>query len=431
MNHSQTSPLDAHQEKILEWVTQGLTYAEVIRNLNAEGVTTSDRSIRRALRRWNAQRPNAERPSLRIEGDKATIIGRPVTGDVLNTPEELLRERGLDPEEWEVIDGGLIINEWDAMTSDKAYGDNRIVKMRQLKIICARKKPYAFVMPAVDGPSFRLQRLHVQLDRKAKLVVFVGCQQAPYQDPDLHDKFCQWLEYNVPDEGVLMGDTIDLPEQSRHPANPEWHVTAQESINSGYLMLRDYVQASTSTRWKKLLGNHDERIRRMMLQYVSKLWGVRPADIPGQDPFRDVWDIRDLLHLDSLGIELIEPQGNYTHAHYAVSDKFAAMHGERVKKDAGASILAHLDEVRHSLAMAHTHRQALTHKTIHSIDGTPFTVTGMEIGTMAMIRGGLGYTKFPNWQNGFGTAIVWPDGTVVPELARYIDGKLVWRDQRY
>ncbi|WP_028058372.1 hypothetical protein [Candidatus Solirubrobacter pratensis] len=430
MTQTQTSPLDAHREFILDLHARPFTNPEIVRELYALGVTTSERSVRRALRRWGAVAPgddHAEKAGVRIDGDQATVTSRAAT--VLNSPGELLRERGLDPDEWEIT--SLTVNEWDTMGSADEYGENPIVTMKQLKVTCARKKPYEFVMPAVDGPSFRLDRLYVTLDRDAELVVFVGCQQAPYQNPDLHDKFCQWLEFNRPDRGVLMGDTIDLPDVSRHPGNPDWHVDAQTSINSGYLMLRDYVQACRSTNWVKLLGNHDERIRNRLINYMTNLHGIRPADIPGEDPFRAVWDIRDLLHLDSLGIKLIEPDGGYAHAHYRVSDVLAAIHGEKVKKDPGASVLAHLDEVQHSIAMAHTHRQAITHKTVHDIDGVPCTVTGMEIGTMARIQGGLGYKRFANWQNGFGTAIVWPDGTFKAELASYVDGKLMWRDQRY
>lgn len=435
---TQTSPLDAQREYVLQLAEDGYSNRAIANILYAAGVHTSERSIRRALKRWRMERTGstnkarAEKVGIRIVDDTATIVGEP--SESLNSPEELLRERGLDPEDWEVK--SLTVNEWDSMTSDKATGDNRVVRMKQLKIVCARKKVWDFIMPAfvkpdyrkpvVSGWTFGAPRL---ID--AEFVAFVGCQQAPYQDQRLHEKFLEFLSHNKPDRGVLMGDTIDLPEQSRHPSNPEWHVDAQESLNSGYLMLRDYVEASPDTKWVKILGNHDERIRTFLINYASKLYGLRPADIPGQDPFRSVWDIRDLLHLDDLGIELIEPDGKYTHAAYNLNDGLAAIHGERVKKDAGASVLAHLDEIRHSCVMAHTHRQGITHKTVHDIAGNPRTVVGMEIGTMAEIKGGLGYTSRPNWQNGWGTGLLWPEGDFKLDLATYVDGKAMWRDQRF
>jgi hypothetical protein len=55
----------------------------------------------------------------------------------------------------------------------------------------------------------------------------------------------------------------------------------------------------------------------------------------------------------------------------------------------------------------------------------------VEAGCMCRIDGGLGYTVNPDWQAGFATAVVWPDGTHQIELATFVDGALRWRDQRY
>jgi hypothetical protein len=50
---------------------------------------------------------------------------------------------------------------------------------------------------------------------------------------------------------------------------------------------------------------------------------------------------------------------------------------------------------------------------------------------MCRVDGGLGYVVNPDWQAGFATAVVWPDGSHVLELATFVDGALRWRDQRY
>jgi hypothetical protein len=50
---------------------------------------------------------------------------------------------------------------------------------------------------------------------------------------------------------------------------------------------------------------------------------------------------------------------------------------------------------------------------------------------MCKIEGGLGYTVNPDWQGGWATAVVWPDGSHQIEHATYVDGVVRWRDQRY
>jgi hypothetical protein len=57
----------------------------------------------------------------------------------------------------------------------------------------------------------------------------------------------------------------------------------------------------------------------------------------------------------------------------------------------------------------------------------------VEIGTMARIQGGLGYVPGgnANWQQGFATARIWPDGFFSADLAKFVGGSLVWANQRY
>jgi hypothetical protein len=63
--------------------------------------------------------------------------------------------------------------------------------------------------------------------------------------------------------------------------------------------------------------------------------------------------------------------------------------------------------------------------------GQTLVTQAVEAGCMCRIDGGLGYAVNPSWQNGFSTAVVWPDGSHVIELATFVDGALRWRDQRY
>lgn len=423
------SPLDPHQITISILLSDGLNYQEIADALALQDVYTSRHSIRRAVKRWGLRRNQAEKAGYTINGDDAEIVSKAST--TLSTPEELLRERGLDPEEWEVTN--IKVNEWDAMTSDKASGDNRIVTMKQLKISCKRVKSANWVYPArIPGDYRKPFKLVTTSDSKPiRRIVFVGDQQAPFHDKKLHNLFCEWLQYNQPDEGILIGDTLDLPDISRHRDNPEWHVSAQECIDQGYLLLLDYVQASDQTDWTKLLGNHDERIRNRLLDYHTKLYPIRRALVPGQTPDLPSYHVSHLLRLDELGIKVEDPGGQYDQGQVKLSKHLAARHGWLTRKGAGASALATLDHLGYSVYVGHTHRQSIVHKTTHDIDRKPSTLAAVEIGCMCRIEDGLGYAVAPDWQNGFATATVWSDGTFKAELGTYVNGVLYYRDERY
>lgn len=424
------SPLDAHQEKIEQLVAENRTNREIGDVLREEGVPegTSERSIRRAKKRFGIDdTKRVEKPApagARISGDKAEITGKPTVK--LNTKEDLMRERGLDPEEWEVI--SMTINEWDGPI--KGGGKQ---PLKQLKIHLRRKVSVELAIPArVDGPKFKPSKSKSSYrGAVTRKVVFVGDQQAPYFNEELHSAFLDFLLDYQPDEGVLIGDTIDLPDISRHPANPEKDCTTQECIDSGYLILRNYREAHEPTAWKKLAGNHDERLRRIQIDKVERVYGTRRAQVPGEEPELPALDVGHLLRLDELGIDYIRPDGDYEHTQINLSAHLAARHGWIARKGSGASALATLEHLGFSVVVGHTHRQSLVHKTRHDINGSISTLAACETGCMCQVEGGLGYTVTPDWQNGFATAEIWPDGTFKLDLATYVSGVLYHRDKRY
>jgi hypothetical protein len=356
--------------------------------------------------------------SFQMDDDSATISNAP--SDSLPGTDDLLTSRGLDPEEWVVT--SVKVNEWDSPTGDT---------LKQLTVN-AKRRPESFnLQPAYEPDDYvHPERSEPELGQDGQLVVFVGDQQAPRHDPELHERFLEWLDINQPERGVLMGDTVDFPDISRHPQNPEWDATAQECINSAYLLLRDYVQASTDTHWTKLMGNHDERIRTRLLNHMTNLYGIRRADIPGEDEEAPVWCVSNLLRLKDLGIDFVVPNGGYEHAQVRVSQNLSARHGWLARKGSGASALSTLEHLGYSIVVGHTHRQSLVHKTTHDIDDQLSTHAAAETGCMCKIQNGLGYTVAPDWQNGFATAQVYEDGTFKIDLATYVNGRLYWRDQR-
>lgn len=413
------SPLEPHRKLIERLATESKSYSQIVAELAAPPIelVTSDRSIRRALRRWGVQKQQGEIPGVKYNGDQAEITGRPSTG--FNSYDDLLLERKLDPEEWEVL--SLTINEWDGVGGEIC---------RQLKGTFRRKKALTMVTPGrVPGRIIKPDK--PKLGKEPRRVVFCGDQQAPYYDKNLHVQFCRFLGDWKPHEGVLIGDTIDLPDISRHPHNPEWHVTTQDCIDSGVEVLYGYRESYEPCQWTKLAGNHDERLRRAVVDRLREIYGIRQGKLPEEEVRPSVVDIEHLLRLDELGIKYIRPDGDYEHMQVNVSPLLAARHGWIARKGSGASALATLEHLGFSVVVGHTHRQSLVHKTRHDINGSLATLAACETGCMCRIQGGLSYAVAPDWQNGFATAEIWPDGTFKLDLATFVNNTLYYRDKRY
>lgn len=389
------------------------------------GIPSSERSLNRAYKRWGVVRDGSEfvpeRAGIKWLGeDNVEIVSKPTPASEKTTPKALMEQRGLDPDEWELA--SLSMSEWDGPAGDLKSS---------IKIHVKRIAPVELVVPArTDGPRFKAPEFTNKSSLETRRVVFVGDQQAPYFNEDLHEAFLDFLWDWKPHEGVLIGDTIDFPDISRHPAKPEIHVTPQECVDSGYLILRQYREAHEQTAWQKLAGNHDERLRRYQIDKALPLFGLRRAEVPDEEPELPVLDVGHLLRLDELGIEYVRPVGDYEHEQIKVSQYLAACHGWIARKGSGASALGTIEQLGYSVVHGHTHRQGIIHKTRHDIDGRTTILAGCETGCMCRIDG-LGYAKAPDWQNGFATAEVFPDGTFHLDLATFIGNTLYFRGKQY
>jgi hypothetical protein len=424
--NQKNSPLDPHQAKIKAWTLEGLSNTQLARKIKKElGIKTSEASVRRAIKRWGVIKPDSgfEQPYTKVDQDRAIIVTS-VYNDTYDI-EELVASHNLDPNEWQIEKPTFTIRE----TADGVT--------KQARITLTRIEPFDAIIPAripsdYKRPQIKKSKgLFKKGEGKPELVVFVGDQQAPFHDQDLHEKFCQWLADYQPSRGVLIGDTIDLPTISRHPDTPEQDSSVQECIDIGYQILRDYVESSESTNWVKLEGNHDYRLRRAVIDNLRDFYGIRRGVGRNEIPENPLLDVEHLLRLDELGIEFIRPDGDWKQAQYQVSPYLAARHGWVARKGSGASALATLEHLGYSTVVGHTHRQSLVYKTKHDIDGKPSTITGVETGCMCRVEGGLGYAVAPDWLNGFATARVWPDGKFKIDLATYVNGVLYYGDTRY
>lgn len=356
-----------------------------------------------------------KRSRTHIEADKGHIEF-PNGEDVdLNDVDTLLIGRDLDPKQWSVESAR--VNEWDGNTSEG------VKVFRQLRVNITRKVQSSFTPAYLPGPKFSPKG---QVKRDSELIVVASDQHAPFHDEDLHEKFCRWLEVNKPDKGIIPGDLVDFGEISRHRKDPAWQASVQNCIDAGYKILFEYLSSSPNTVWQYCEGNHEARLRNILIDEVPALYGLSPALT--DDP---AFGLKHLLRLDELNIEYVGAAGTYEHTKIPLSNKIAVLHGHIATKGSGSSALKTLREQHHSVVQGHSHRASQVFETVYDIEGNPETLVAIEAGTMAKIKGGLGYTVNPDWQNGFCAIELWPDGRFKADLATYVAGDLFWRGERY
>lgn len=429
------------QEQVKEWIQAGETNASIVRKVSLHfEQTTSERSVARFRKRHELNPAGFDPDWVQVDGDRGEVQ---VTSEgILQDPDKMIRERGLDPAEW-VIEGGMRVNQYEGPASAEhaeKTGESKVTYHQTRFSIVKRNPLHQIVAARTNG--WRPPKKADRLKSVPRLVVIAGDQQAPFYDRGLHSCFLQFLGENRPHEGVSLGDSVDYPEPSRHPLDPDNTASINECNQSGYDMYRGYVNASPDTAWIKLPGNHDERIRNLILGKPSMhpLYGVKRAQPPETAEEPSVLNIDFLLRLDELGIKYIDPHGKYDLAEHTLSEKLAVRHGWIARQGSGASALETLKHTGYSIIIGHTHRQSMVLKTFYDINDYPKTLTAVETGCMCRLdtevdkedgRIWPNYSPLPDWQQGFATATIWPDGKFRLDLATYVNGILMWRDQRY
>lgn len=361
--------------------------------------------------------------SLKIKKDNVEIETAKQS-EPFNNNDEIIKERNLDPKDWEFE--GLVDSEWDSPNGE-------VLRARKLTLKRKNNTKGRLVLPArTDGKIWKAPKPKTTKNG-SKLFVVVGDQQAPFHCPELEEKQLTLIDSEEVHTIVDIGDTNDFPDISRYKKNPELEevATVQKCVNGGYKRLENQRAAAPDARIVKIIGNHDVRLRDFQLNYVPQLFGLKRAEIEGIEE-EPVMSITNLMRLDELQVELVGDNMSFEHGQFNISDKLAVRHGWYANKGAGKSALNTLEHLGYSIIVGHTHRQAIVHKTVFDIHGEPSVLAAAEIGASCRVDvTGLGFAPAPDWQQGGLTVEVWPDGRFHMDLMTYVNGDLYWRGNRY
>lgn len=382
---------------------------------------------RTTLSTWlHSDDTNVEAIDKRKLTDQVSKPGELTERDLKN-PEELLDEYSLSPKEWEVCKVDVAAR--DAGTAK----DPRIA--RTLSVTVAPKA--SVPKPALQGKqtTFKARPARKQKKNNCKTIVVLGDEQAPNGlDERLHELVCQFLADTQPDQVVHIGDLGDFESVSSYQQlNPgQWSNSVQECIDSSYRILGNYrASVPADTEFLYLIGNHEVRLQRYLLNQAKELFGLSRADTKDS-----VLDLAYLLRLDELGIQLVDTTadgnniGTYPHpAVELVPNKLIAIHGDVARRRSGTSPHAQTENASYGVIHGHTHRAAVVSRTVRS-PRKSYQLQSCEIGCLCKSNG-LGYTSSPDWQQGFAVVNAWSDGHYEISLASYQNGVLVHNGRRW
>jgi hypothetical protein len=387
--------------------------------------------LRRWMRRHGIEAPEPKQQAERVKalpvtttvkGDDAVLVSNP-SADVGHLG-DLIRSRGLKPADWVVV--STTINEWEALAhGGGANGEPRTVTLKQLKVTLKRRPTVELVSQARHVPALVKSKRRPRKAGRAELIVVEGDHQIPYHDPDLDNAATQFVADLQPVEHIFLGDTADFPTISRHDDHPAAMASAQECLDEAYAMLRRRAQAAPDARRRKLKGNHDWRLESELLKRAERVYGITPA---GEDT--PALSLRRLLHLDQLGIELVEDVRGWQHAEIELvpgRGGLVVRHGFVTGHNTAKRTLAKLGR---SVIVGHDHGKE---SAFHLAYPDRLLLQAHVIG--GMFRNDEVWPHFavqPNWHPGFVTVTRWPnDGRFIVDHALWQDGHLYWRDRRW
>lgn len=321
------------------------------------------------------------------------------------TPEDMLRDKGLDPADW---DYEFEATEWDGLA-----GDGRVTTLARVKIRATRRPEsfFAFELPTDwrPEPAAPSIRDHSQ----PMLIPILSDPHAPNYQVELIEAFIAWCEAFRPEAVWCLGDAANNSPFGRHGVNrrPELNVGVNEAVWSTTELLMRIAAATPGAERMLLFGNHDYWLEKRVLELFPKLAELR---LHGED--KPHLAISTILKLDDIGWGYHYTEGEYHDVDVEIVPGLVGMHGTRTGKHGGA--LKELERWEGvSIIQGHDHTLGMTAVRYRKPNREYAQRYGISAGSAA--NADLGYDPAHNVGQGFPVLRVWPDGRWHVDFAQY------------
>ena len=215
-------------------------------------------------------------------------------------------------------------------------------------------------------------------------------------------------EFGV-DTIVNLGDTLDLPAQSRHHQEIAFQNSTNLAIQRGYEYLAAHRATCPEAEIVFLEGNHDCRIYKYLAENAPAVVNMRRA---GDENSWPVNSLPHLLRMDELNIKYAS---GYPAGEYWLNENLRCIHGDRVNSS-GSTPMKYINSNHHvSVIYGHIHRIEMLYHTNHTSTGparnaafSPGCLCRVD-GSVPSVKGGITPNEKPvkyweNWQQGVGFA---------------------------
>lgn len=214
----------------------------------------------------------------------------------------------------------------------------------------------------------------------------------------------QFVQDTKPEEIVLLGDNLDLPEMGKYLLYPSYQQTTQASIDRATTLCAELRRVAPHAKITWLAGNHEERMPKFLVTNAAAAYGLRKGNEP------DSWPVLSVPYLCRMDDFDITYKPGYPAGDYWLNEKLRIIHGDRVKSS-GSTANVYLNAEKTSVIYGHIHRIETAYKTREDYDG-PKTIMAASPGCLARIDGAIPSTKggvdldgrpirrHENWQQG-------------------------------
>ena len=241
-------------------------------------------------------------------------------------------------------------------------------------------------------------------------------------------------QYGV-DTIVNLGDTIDLPAQSRHHQEIAFQNSTNLAIQRAYEYLAKQRATVPDAEIVFLEGNHDCRIYKYLAENAPAVATLRRAGDTG-------WTVNSLPHLLRMDELNIKYAAGYPAGEYWLNDNLRCIHGDRVNSS-GSTAMKYINSNHHvSVIYGHIHRIEMLYHTNHTGTGparnaafSPGCLCRVD-GSVPSVKGGITPNEKPvkyweNWQQGVGFAWYKDSGEFTLLSVPIIDGWAVFMGQEF
>ena len=329
---------------------------------------------------------------------------------------ELLERSGIDPDDIGRVEK---IKVWQGFHKNQD-GEAEVVDLSGVVLSPAWETGPEWPV-AQQGPSVRLPKASVKPWKDGnwrKAVILPDIQAGYYRNTDdtlepTHeegalDLASEFVRQVKPEQVILVGDNLDLPEFGKYLTTPSFMRTTQATIDWATKFCARLRAAAPDAEIVWLAGNHEERLPKWLASNASAAYGLRRGRVEKDLPLGwPVLSVPFLCRMDEFGVEY---RPGYPAANHWITPRLKIIHGDKVKSR-GSTAHMYLTQEKVSVIYGHIHRREWAEITREDHDG-PRTIMAASPGCLARIDGavpsygqgldldGRPLPRHENWQQG-------------------------------